>query len=76
MNFPDLQKIYISSREVLVMKLQVIFYGIGLIFLFAAVSYFSYEYLMDLSYLAKTVILFLASIIVFTIAHLMRGRDI
>ena len=38
-------------------KAEYIFYVIGIIFLFATIAYFSYEYLFSLSNLAKTVIL-------------------
>ena len=38
-------------------KAQYVFYIIGIIFLFATLAYFSYEYLFNLSDIAKTIVL-------------------
>ena len=55
---------------------QHIFYVIGIIFLFATIAYFSYEYLFALSDMVKTVILICATIIFFFVADALAERDI
>lgn len=57
-------------------KIEYIFYAIGIIFLFSTVAYFSYEYLFNLSDIAKTIILICLTIIFFFIADLMEGKNI
>lgn len=57
-------------------KAQYIFYVIGIIFLFATLAYFSYEYLFSLSDIVKTIILVCLIVIFFFLADFMAGRDI
>jgi len=58
------------------MKAQYIFYIIGIVFLFATVAYFSYQYLFQLANSIKAVILAFLTIIFFFIADFMAERDI
>lgn len=55
---------------------QYIFYIIGIVFVFATVAYFSYEYLFNLSDIVKTIILVLLVIVFFVVADFMAERDI
>lgn len=57
-------------------KAQYIFYVIGIIFLFATIAYFSYEYLFSLSNIVKTIILVCSVIVFFFAADFMAERDI
>mgnify|MGYP006293251347 CR=1 FL=1 len=66
--------IYSSPMEQI--KAQYIFYTIGIIFLFATIAYFSYEYLFSLSDAVKTIILICLTIVFFFVADLMAERDI
>jgi len=58
------------------MKLQYLFYILGIIFLFATVSYFAYNYLFDLPDSIKTVILLLAMIVFFVLGEVMWEKNI
>lgn len=58
------------------MKLQYLFYILGIIFLFATAAYFSYNYLFSLSDTIKTIILFLLIIVFFTLGEIMWEKDI
>ncbi len=58
------------------MKMQTLFYLIGLIFLFATVSYFSYQYLFNLADSIKTIVLVLLIIIFFVTGNVMEERSI
>ena len=55
---------------------QYIFYVIGIVFLFITIAYFSYEYILNLSNVLKTLILIALVIISFLIANIMERRDI
>ncbi len=57
-------------------KAQYIFYIIGIIFIFATVAYFAYEYLFSLSDVVKTIILVCLTTIFFFIADFMGERDL
>jgi len=57
-------------------KAQYIFYIIGIIFLFATVAYFSYEYLFSLSDIVKTIILVCLVIVFFFVADFMAEREV
>lgn len=57
-------------------KAQYIFYFIGIVFLFATIAYFSYEYLFSLSDLVKTIILLCLVVIFFFLADYMAERDV
>jgi hypothetical protein len=58
------------------MKLQYLFYIIGIIFLFITAAYFSYNYLFDLSDITKTVILILLIIVFFFTGEIMWEKNI
>jgi len=71
------KKVYKHKKTVKVMvKTQYIFYVIGIIFLFATVVYFSYEFLLDLPDIIKTIILICLTIAFFFAADFMEGKDI
>ncbi len=55
---------------------QYIFYIIGIVFLFATVAYFSYEYLFSLSDVAKTAILTCLVVVFFVMGSVMSERGI
>ncbi len=57
-------------------KAEYIFYVIGIVFIFATVTYFSYEYLFDLSDTIKTIILACLAIAFFFAADLLAERRI
>jgi hypothetical protein len=57
-------------------KMQVLFFILGIIFLFSAVAYFSYEYLFSLSDAVKTIILICLCVIFFFAGEVMREREI
>jgi len=56
------------------MKLQYLFYVLGIIFLFITVAYFAYNYLFDLSDTLKTIILVLVIVIFFFLGEVMWGK--
>lgn len=58
------------------MKIQVLFYVIGIIFLFATVVYFAYNYLFRASDMIKTVQLILLVVVFFVLGNTMEGKDI
>lgn len=58
------------------MKLQYLFYVLGIIFLFAAIAYFSYNYLFSLSDGVKSIILVLLIIVFFVFGEVMEESDI
>jgi len=60
----------------IIVKAEYIFYGIGIVFLFATISYFSYQYLFNLSDSIKTAILVFSAIAFFFIADFMAERGI
>ena len=57
------------------MKLQYLFYVLGIIFLFATAAYFSYNYLFNLSDGIKLIILILSMIIFFALGEIAWERD-
>ena len=58
------------------MKFEYLFYVLGIIFLFATVSYFAYNYLFSLSDTIKTVILGLLVIVFFILGEVMEEANI
>ena len=58
------------------MRLESLFYVLGIIFLFATVSYFAYNYLFDLSDLIKTAILALLVVVFFVLGEVLEEKDI
>lgn len=57
------------------MKLQYLFYIIGIIFIFITVAYFAYNYLFSLSDGIKTIILVLSIIVFFALGEIMWEKD-
>ena len=57
------------------MKIQYIFYSVGVIFIFAAVWYFAREFIDELPDPIKLMILIAAVVITFIIAEFLRGGD-
>ncbi|MEK6800309.1 MAG: hypothetical protein AABY10_01815 [Nanoarchaeota archaeon] len=57
------------------MKLQYLFYVIGIVFLFATVAYFSYNYLFNLSDGLKLVILVLLTIVFFFLGEVFWEKE-
>jgi len=57
-------------------KMQSLFFILGIIFLFSTVAYFSYEYLFNLSDLVKTIILICLIIIFFFAGDVMRDKNL
>lgn len=58
------------------MKLQYLFYVLGIIFIFATVAYFAYNYLFNLSDTIKMVILILLMVVFFTLGEIMEAKNI
>jgi len=58
------------------MNLQYLFYILGVIFLFATVSYFASNFLFNLSDGLKTIILVLTIIVFFALGEVMEEKDI
>ena len=57
------------------MRLQNLFYIIGIVFLFATITYFSYNYLFNLSDTIKTIILALLIIVFFSLGAILEDKD-
>ena len=57
-------------------KMQYVFYVLGIAFLFATVAYFSYEYLFDLADIVKVIILICLTIAFFVVADIMGDKKI
>ena len=57
------------------MKIQTIFYIVGVIFIFAAVWYFAREYIAQFPNSIKLILLVVSTIVTFIIAEFMRGAD-
>jgi hypothetical protein len=57
------------------MKIQYIFYVVGVIFIFASVIYFAKEFLLELPPPIQLILLILATVISFVIAEAFRGGD-
>jgi len=57
------------------MKLEYLFYVLGIIFIFATVAYFSYNYLFNLSDGIKLIILILAMIVFFVLGEVFWEKD-
>ena len=55
------------------MKLQYLFYIVGVIFIFFAVWYFAREYIKALPDMIKLILLIVSTIVSFVIAEFMRG---
>lgn len=57
------------------MKIQNVFYTVGVIFIIAAVLYFTREYIRELPNSIKALLLIVSVIVSFIIAELLRGGD-
>ena len=57
------------------MKVQHIFYTIGVLFIFSSVWYFARTFINELPVSIKTMILIFAILVSFVIAELLRGAD-
>ncbi len=58
------------------MKIQYIFYTVGIIFIFASVWYFAREYIDELPDPIKLILLVAATIIAFVVAEFLRAGEI
>ncbi|MFH1425161.1 MAG: hypothetical protein ABIG28_00310 [archaeon] len=58
------------------MKLQYLFYVLGIIFIFITAAYFSYNYLFNLSDGIKLIILVLLMIIFFVLGEVLWEKDL
>lgn len=58
------------------MKLQYLFYVVGVIFIFATIGYFTSEFIQDLPDIIKLILLFSSVIISFIVAEFLRGGEI
>ena len=58
------------------MKMQYIFYIIGVIFIFISTIYFAKEFIVNLPNEIKLILLVLSVIITFVLAEFFRGADI
>lgn len=58
------------------MKIQYIFYTVGVIFIFFTIWYFAREFIADLSDPIKLMLLLFSVIILFIVAEFLRGGDI
>ena len=58
------------------MKLQYLFYVLGIIFLFATAAYFSYNYLFSLPDGIKTIILVLVMLVFFVLGEVLWEKEL
>ncbi len=57
------------------MKIQYLFYIVGMIFVFVTVWYFAYEWIKDFDKIIKLILLVVAIVISYVVAEFMRGSD-
>jgi hypothetical protein len=57
------------------MRVDRIFYTVGVIFIISAVIYFTREFIVDLPDIIKLILLIVATIIAFMTAEFFRGKD-
>ena len=57
------------------MRIDRIFYTVGVIFIIAAVVYFTKEFIVDLPDIVKLILLIVATVIAFITAEFFRGKD-
>lgn len=69
------KKDYKDKKPSSPMKIQSIFYLVGVIFIFASVWYFAREYIAQFPRIVKLILLIVSTIIIFIIAEFMRGAD-
>jgi len=58
------------------MKTEYIFYTVGIIFLIAAILYFTWDYLFQLSKAFKITVLILLTLFFYFLANFLKERDI
>lgn len=69
------KKVYKENLPPKEMKIQYVFYTVGVLFIFASVWYFTREFIDDLPDPIKLTLLIVAVVISFIIAELLRGAD-
>jgi cell division protein FtsW (lipid II flippase) len=57
------------------MKVQYVFYTVGVLFIFASVWFFAREFIEELPDVLKLILLVIAIVITFIIAEFLRGAD-
>ena len=70
------RSVYKQKETLPNMKIQYLFYIVGVIFVFAAVWYFAHEYIAQFPNIIKLILLIVAIVISYVIAEFMRGSDI
>ena len=70
------KKAYKSENVKRPMKVQYLFYIVGVIFVFAAVWYFAHEYIAQFPRIIKLILLIVAIVVSYVVAEFMRGSDI
>lgn len=70
------QKTYKSENTLRFMKIQYLFYIVGVIFIFISVWYFAREYIAQFPRIIKLVLLLVSIVVTYVAAELMRGSDI
>ncbi len=75
MLFKNKKKVYKPNSAPKEMKIQYIFYTIGVLFIFASFYWFAKEFINDLPDPIKLIILIVAVFVTFVIAELLRGGD-
>lgn len=58
------------------MQLERILYAVGALFAFAAILYFTYEYVINFPKEIKTVLFVCLIIIFFSVGEILRGKDL
>jgi|GEM_PF-2379552 len=71
----EIKKDYKGQKPREPMKVQSIFYLVGVIFIFASVWYFAREYIAQFPNSIKLILLVVSTIVIFIIAEFMRGAD-
>lgn len=74
-NIDEKRKIYNTKKQASDMKIQYIFYTVGVLFIFASVWYFAREFIDELPDTIKLFLLIVSVIITFIIAEFLRGAD-
>ena len=70
------KKAYKSENVKRPMKVQYLFYIVGVIFVFVAVWYFAHEYIAQFPRIIKLILLVVAIVVSYVVAEFMRGSDI
>lgn len=70
------QKAYKQKKPLGHMKIQYLFYIVGVIFIFAAVWYFAREYIAQFPNIIKLILLIASIIVSYVVAEFMRGSDL